>query len=361
MLHEGRAKQTNKLNSPPTFSALPKLSRGDSVAILSPSWGGPGHFPAVYELGIKQFESTFGLKAIEYPTTRSRNASPSERARDLMSAFSNPEHKAIIASIRGDDQVKVLPHLDPSIIKANPKPFFGYSDNTNLSLYLWNLGIPSYYGGSVMVQFAMVNGIHDLTRRQMETAVFKRGEIELVASDFFTDHDIGWDTAAAITTPREMESSKGWIWSGQQSGQGTLWGGCLEIIDWHLKLGRHIPIPAGLGDAVICLETSEELPAASIVYRCIMSLGELGLLERCQGLLMARPKSRFRDSLIDTKARNLYRMEQLAAVERAFREYNSNAPIIQNMDFGHTDPQLILPVGRKVRIDTKAQRIFAEY
>ena len=31
----------------------------------------------------------------------------------------------------GDDQIKVLPFLDFDVIAANPKPFFGYSDNTN--------------------------------------------------------------------------------------------------------------------------------------------------------------------------------------------------------------------------------------
>jgi muramoyltetrapeptide carboxypeptidase LdcA involved in peptidoglycan recycling len=31
------------------------------------------------------------------------------------------------------------------------KPFFGYSDNTNLLLYLWNLGVIGFHGGSTMV------------------------------------------------------------------------------------------------------------------------------------------------------------------------------------------------------------------
>ena len=59
----------------------------------------------------------------------------------------------MIATIGGEDEIKVLRHLDPEVFRANPKPFFGYSDNTNLLLYLWNLGIVGYHGGSVMVQF----------------------------------------------------------------------------------------------------------------------------------------------------------------------------------------------------------------
>jgi len=37
----------------------------------------------------------------------------------------------------------VLAHLDPDVLGASPKPFFGYSDNTNLHLFLWNLGLVS--------------------------------------------------------------------------------------------------------------------------------------------------------------------------------------------------------------------------
>jgi isopenicillin N synthase-like dioxygenase len=39
------------------------------------------------------------------------------------------------------------------VLTASPKPFFGYSDNTNLHRFLWNLGLVSHLGGSIMVQF----------------------------------------------------------------------------------------------------------------------------------------------------------------------------------------------------------------
>ena len=48
----------------------------------------------------------------------------------------------------------------------------GYSDSTNLHLYLWNLGIISYYGGAVMTQFAMGGGMHDYTIDSLRKALF---------------------------------------------------------------------------------------------------------------------------------------------------------------------------------------------
>ena len=71
-----------------------------------------------------------------------------------MAAFTDPGIRAVLATIGGDDQITVLPHLDPGVVVACPKPFAGYSDNTNLLNWLWNLGVPSYHGGSTMVHSA---------------------------------------------------------------------------------------------------------------------------------------------------------------------------------------------------------------
>jgi muramoyltetrapeptide carboxypeptidase LdcA involved in peptidoglycan recycling len=48
--------------------------------------------------------------------------------------------------------------LNPGVFTANPKPFFGFSDNTHVHNFLWRLGVPSYYGGSVMTQIALPLG-----------------------------------------------------------------------------------------------------------------------------------------------------------------------------------------------------------
>jgi muramoyltetrapeptide carboxypeptidase LdcA involved in peptidoglycan recycling len=50
-------------------------------------------------------------------------------------AFADPDIKAVIASIGGEDELKVLAHLDPDVLTASPKPFFGYSENTNLNVF----------------------------------------------------------------------------------------------------------------------------------------------------------------------------------------------------------------------------------
>ena len=42
-----------------------KLNRGDKVASISLSWGGPGELPLRYEAGKKQLQETFGVELVE--------------------------------------------------------------------------------------------------------------------------------------------------------------------------------------------------------------------------------------------------------------------------------------------------------
>lgn len=141
-----------------TMQKLSKLKRGDKVAILSPSFAAPGKWPQVYELGLKRLETVFGLVPVEYPATTKLGASTEERPADLISAFHDSDIKAVIATIGGNDQVTYIKNLPAEPFVNNPKPFFGYSDNSHFCNSLFLKGIPSYYGGSLFTQFAMQGG-----------------------------------------------------------------------------------------------------------------------------------------------------------------------------------------------------------
>src|SRR3954451_19650884 len=120
----------------PDLSVPPRPQPGDRVAVVSPSFAAPGAFPAVHEVAMRRLHEEIGLVPVEYPTTRRVGASPRERAEDLMAAFADPGIRAVLATIGGDDQLTVLPHLDPDVVRADPKPFAGFSDNTNVLNWL---------------------------------------------------------------------------------------------------------------------------------------------------------------------------------------------------------------------------------
>jgi muramoyltetrapeptide carboxypeptidase LdcA involved in peptidoglycan recycling len=335
---------------------------GDRVAVLSPSSALPAVFPAPFELGLRRLEERWEVRTVEFPTTRRLYASPQERADDVHAAFADPDIKAILTSIGGNDQIKVLRHLDPGLIRANPKPFFGLSDNTNLCSYLFDLGVVSYYGGTVMTMLGRDGAINPHSAESFEKALFGSGWYDLRPAASFTDMNRRWEDPTNLETEPEMLPGTGWLWHGSDRPvEGRLWGGCLEIVDIHLRTGRYLLEDTAYDGCVLYLETSEELPSAEYVARVLMCLGERGLLQRFSGLLMGRARGWRFDTGNDQEFRTAYVQGQRAAVLDAMAEYSPDVPVVLDVDFGHTDPQLVIPNGGDVRIDPAARSLSVRY
>ncbi|MFD3436346.1 S66 peptidase family protein [Streptomyces sp. NPDC058685] len=341
----------------------PKPRPGDRIAVLSPSSGLPGLLPLPFELGLARLRDDFGLVPVEYPTTRRMGSSPRERARDIHAAFADPGITAVIASIGGDDQITVLPYLDRELIRANPKPFFGYSDNTALHCYLWNTGIVSYHGGSVMVELGRPGAMEPLTADSMRAALFTSGPYELRAADRFRVVDRDWADPATFEAEPETDPGGGWWWHGPEHVvEGRSWGGNLSVLSWLLMADREISSDLSAYDGgVLVLETDEELPSAEEVFRILRAMGERGLLERFDALLMGRAKTWSFDRPGGLAERARYARDQREAVLRALEVYAPDIMAVFDVDLGHTDPQLIIPYGGHVRVDGPARRITVTY
>lgn len=341
---------------------LKKLQSGDKVAILSPSFAAPAVFPAVYQLGLERLRTVFGLVPVEYPTTALRGASAEARAADLVAAFTDPEIKAVIATIGGDDQVTYIHKLlSGEVFANNPKPFFGYSDNSHFANFLFLNGVPSYYGGSIFTQFAMQGEMDEYTVSYLKKALFESGEFEVVASDTYNDQGLDWTNESLLQTKRPHWPNEGMIWDGEKNGEGQLWGGCLESVDEMLRHGVPIPTLEQFENIVLMLETSEEIPSADYVFRVLRALGARGILARVNGVLIGRAKAWEFDKQHTAEEKEVYRQSQQESVLRAVRAYNETVAVVQNMNFGHTDPQVPMPYGSMVRIDAAAKTIHATF
>lgn len=336
-----------------------RLHPGDKVAVLSPSFAAPGMFPTVYELGLERLRTIFQLEPVEYPTTRKLGASPAERAADLVGAFSNPDIKAVIATIGGDDQVTYIKNLPKDPFLHNPKSFFGYSDNSHFCNFLFLLGIPSYYGGSIMTQYAMQGAMDEYTVRYIKHALFEGGEIEIIPSETYNDQEYDWHDDALLCKARHHWPNEDYYWDGSQNAEGILWGGCLESVDEMLRHDVPIPTLEQFKDIVLMLETSEEIPTADYVRRVFRAFGERGILGVVRGVLMGRAKAWELDKRYADKEKEQYRNEQRETVLRVIRQYNPDVTIVQNVNFGHTDPQVPMPYGGKIHIDTDQKKLFA--
>ncbi|MFI7575204.1 S66 peptidase family protein [Micromonospora sp. NPDC049497] len=339
----------------------PKPKPGDRVAVVSPSAGLPALFPHVYELGLRRLREEFGLEPVEYPTTRVSGADPRDRARDLTAAFADPSVTAVLATIGGDDLVTVTPHVDDEVLRANPKPYFGYSDNTNVLNHLHRLGIVSYHGGSVLVHLGRPGRLHPLTTDSLRAALFTTGWYDLTPATEWGDEPGDWNDPSSLTQEPLMVSGAGWRWQGRSAVvEGPAWGGNLEVLNWLLAADRVAPV-ADLAGSVFVLETSEELPSATEVFRILRNLGERGLLGTFPAVLVGRAKAWHFDKPLSPAEKEVYAAEQRDAVTRALAAYNPEAVVVFDVDLGHTDPQVVVPYGGTVRVDGAQRRISVRY
>jgi muramoyltetrapeptide carboxypeptidase LdcA involved in peptidoglycan recycling len=336
---------------------VPKAQRGDRVAVLSPAFAAPAVSEAVHEQAMRRLEEATGLIPVEYPTTRQLNSSAVDRARDVTTAFADPGIRAILATVGGDDQITVTPHIDTEVVASNPKPFLGYSDNTNLHNLLWQLGIPSYYGGSTQVHLGAGPDIDEVHLRSLRAALLDGGRLDI--SDPGESEDFGplWTDARALTQFGDREATEPWAWALE----GASWGGCLEVID-QLALAGRLPALDDLDGRLLLLETSEELPSAAFVTRWVRGLGERGVFDAVVGVLVARPPvSELHSPRPNVKERRHLREAQRNAIIDQVTRYNSKAVVCVGVPFGHTRPQWILPHGGTIRLDGVQQKVSADF
>ena len=340
----------------------PKARPGDKVAVLSPSFAAPGAAPAVHEQALRRLAEVTGLVPVEYPTTRSLGATPIDRAADLNRAFRDPEIRAVLATIGGEDQITVVPHLDAQAVRADPKPFLGYSDNTNILSWLWANGVAGFYGGSTQVQLGPGPGLDPCHEAALRASLLTGERLQVTEPGESEDVGKDWQDPAALTEFGDREPTEPWVWSGPRKAvTGLTWGGCIEVLQWILTAGRFPSDPSVLAGAVLLLETSEDLIPAQEFGWILRSLGERGLLEAVAAVLVARPPASNFERQPDAAGRAAHRAAQRDVALTTIDRYNSDALVCVGVPFGHTRPQWILPYGGEVTVDGETQTVWADY
>ena len=142
---------------------------------------------------------------------------------------------------------------------------------------------------------------------------------------------------------------------------GRTWGGCVEVLQWILCAGRFPADPTVLDGGVLLLESSEELIPAREFGWITRSLGERGLLEAVDAVLVARPPTSDFTVRPSSAERRAKRDAQRDAVVEVVQTYNPEAVVVVGPPFGHTRPQWIVPYGGLVTVDGVNQRVFADY
>ncbi len=334
------------------------LRQGDTIATISLSWGGANIFSQRYQIAKKQISETFGIKVIETPhslaTAEELYNNPQHRLDDLMWAFKNPEIKGILTNIGGDDTIRLLEYMNSShfeIIKNNPKIFLGMSDTTTNHFMCMKAGLSSFYSASTLFGYGENGGMPKAIINNTIKTLFNKNPIgKLPESDEFIVDMVPWGNEH-ITRKRTKSTPWRYI-QGKETAKGRLIGGCIDVLDMinGTTLWPHID---DWDETILFLETSEEKPSPSQVIYWLRNFGAQGILKKIKGILFARPGGEFAEN--ETKEKNnwlsLY-SEYDKVLLKVCKEYNAtNIPIVTNVDFGHTVPQLILPYGAITEIN----------
>ncbi|WP_417584595.1 S66 family peptidase [Pelagibacterium sp.] len=330
-----------------------RLNAGDTIAVVSPSWGGPGTFPDRYEAGLACLRERFGFEIVEMAHTRADEnwlaENPAARAADIMTAFADPRIKGIFASIGGDDSARLEPFLDLSVLSANPKILIGYSDTTALHFACLKAGVQSFYGPSVMSGFAENAGISPTTEASFRAVVMNGHPHTLPwAQEGWTDQMLDWADPTNQHRARQRQPSSGpKTLRGSGTVSGRLIGGCLEVLEMIKATPWWPPLDYWDG-AVLFLETSEEAPDADRVRRWVRNFAAQGILDRVSAVLLSRPAG------MDSEGQAAQELAVLGVLdERGLFEL----PLICNLDFGHTDPIVTLPYGGQVSIECQTSKV----
>jgi muramoyltetrapeptide carboxypeptidase LdcA involved in peptidoglycan recycling len=90
-------------------------------------------------------------------------------------------------------------------------------------------------------------------------------------------------------------------------------------------------------------------------------MGERGMLEQFAAVAVATPKAWNREVGQPVAERTRFANDQQAAIVRALDEYNPGVPTVFGLDFGHTDPQIVIPYGGSMTVDGSNRTVTATY
>lgn len=282
------------------------LQQGDTVALTAPAG-------IVYEEEefnrMRNVLESIGFKVVFGDYIREKHGylagTDRQRAEDLNRFFSDPEVRGIVAVRGGWGSARILPLLDFDLIRANPKIYCGFSDNTTLHLALLRY--------AELVSFHGPNGNSDWTDLTIQNfkSVLMSGDKTVYRSN----------SEVSTLVPGMAE--------------GRLIGGNLSILT--TSLGT--PYQPNTEGAILFIEDIAEEPYK--VDRMLTHLGQAGMLDGIRGFIFGRCTNCPEPSSADFTLKNilLHHIRPLGV------------PAIMGADIGHDPHNFTIPMGLQALLD----------
>ena len=310
----------------------PRMSAGAQVGVVSPSSPSAGRFPRRFQRGLDGVEALgwrlkIGKSALA--VTGHTAGDPDERAADINRMIADPDVSMILATIGGHNSNHLLDALDFEGLRRTPKILLGYCDFSAVLLAAYSkTRIVSFLGPALLPQFGEKGGLDDYTKDGVLRAVAGKQPIgRIEPSHKIISELLEWDSRDH--RPRRMDPHPGpWV---VQPGHGT--GACIAC-----NLGTLLALAGtqwwpNLDGALLCIE-DDEVESPATIEQMLTQLRQIGVFDAVQGLAVGR----FHPA-VGLSDRALLGPLLLRNVARR------DIPIIADLDFGHTDPMVTLPLG----------------
>lgn len=227
-----------------------------------------------------------------------------DRANDLLNMFIDDSIDGIVCLRGGYGTSRLIPYLDKKIIRSNPKFFCGYSDITLLLNYFSNLGLISFHGPMINSNFQdkiTLESFLNISSFNKSGYTYKLYELNPNISTF-----------------------------NLSSFQGKLVGGNLSIIC--SSLGTKYEI--NTNDSILLIEDINEAPYA--IDRMLTHLINSNKLKHCKGIIVGHMEGCTLDNYECSFTTEEVIKDRLLPL---------NIPLIIGLPFGHSYPNLTIPIG----------------
>ena len=304
------------------------LPKGGTIGVPAPA--SPYHNRSSILRGVEWWEKR-GYKVKLADGIYERDAyiaGPAEqRARDITAMFADDEVDVVQTATGGYGSAQTIPHLDFDVIKANPKPFVGYSDITALHTVIrHHTDLVTFYGPGLM------------ETNHPETKKFTQ---ERLLKALTTTKPLG-------EIPRKPDDDYiRPLGTGKVSG--TMVGGCF----WLLGQTIGTPWQIDLAGKILFFEDVDAPPW--YIDGLLTQMTQVGMLDEVIGVVVGElEKCDWRETKPE--------WPQTLSIEDVLERYVEplDVPAIYGLPIGHGKHLATIPLGVEVTLDADKRKLVIE-
>lgn len=317
-----------------------RLEKGDEIRVLALSSSMGQEWMNLWrDFATKRFEKlgyklTFGKHVLEIDEFGS--SSVQSRVSDFHDAIKDKNVKMIISVIGGFNSNELLDHVDYDLVKLHPKIICGYSDITAFTNAIHTITGLVTYSGPAYFSFGMKQGF-EYSLKYFEKALCSSETFAVIPPNEWSD-----DKWASHQDKRIFHAHEGYKVFNTGFGEGRIVGGNLCTLNM-LQGTKYMP---SLKDSILFIEESVEgKKDIQNFKRNLQSLIQQKDFSAVKGVVFAKFESGF--NLTDALLKKIVFMHP--ALEKI--------PILTNVDFGHTFPQITFPIGGTAQLDLSGDNV----